>query len=243
MFWYANENQLGYLEPPPLTARDLLKELENLNTLLSIRLNLNEYDNIPISFKNYVINSGRVTFKVPGEFELDLTIADEAPESQFWFIDFRFLFSPAVQEIPYALRFHIESRVNSVLLAEGLSGCYRVLHEITLTHKISEFRRQAFDLSRSKWIDGLKVEALNRSLSIQYWLDRYTKGGPKSWIIIGVHSGGGRTAVLTLKLPVTFLSDGLETERKLRMPKFLLILSIYLLRHYSKRLLGSISII
>lgn len=167
----------------------MLKELEDLNTLLSIRLNLHEYDNIPPPFRDYVIKSGRVTFKVAGEFELDLTIADEDPETQFWFIDFRFLFSPSLEEIPYALRFHIENRVNSVLLAEGLPGCYRVLHEMVLTHKISEFRRQAVALARGKWIDGLKVEALNRSLSIQYWLDRYTKIGPKSWIILGVHSG------------------------------------------------------
>ena len=60
---------------------------------------------------------------------------------------------------------------------------------MVLTHKISEFRRQAVGLARGKWIDGLKVEALNRALSIQYWLDRYGRKGPKSWIILGVHSG------------------------------------------------------
>jgi len=30
---------------------------------------------------------------------------------------------------------------------------------------------------------------LNRALSIQYWLDRYGAKGPRSWIILGVHSG------------------------------------------------------
>jgi mediator of RNA polymerase II transcription subunit 14 len=172
-----------------LTAKEILKSLENLNTLLSIRLNLHEYDNIPIHFMDYTIKSGRATFNVAGEFAVDLTIADEDPETQFWFIDFRFLFLPSLSEMPQHARAHIESRVNEALMKDGLPGCYKFLHGMVLTHKISEFRRQVVGLARGKWIDGLKVEALNRAVSIQYWLDRYGRKGPKSWIILGVHSG------------------------------------------------------
>ncbi|TVY85477.1 Mediator of RNA polymerase II transcription subunit, partial [Lachnellula suecica] len=181
--------ELGYIQPPPLTAKEILKSLENLNTLLSIRLNLHEYDKIPFHFTNYTIQSGRVTFDVAGEFAVDLTIADEDPETQFWFIDFRFLFSPSLSEMPPHVRGHIDARVNESLMKDGLSGCYKFLHNMVLTHKISEYRRQAVDLARGKWIEGLKVESLNRALSIQYWLDRYGRKGPKSWIILGVHSG------------------------------------------------------
>ncbi len=172
-----------------MTAKELLKSLQDLNTLLSIRLNLDEYEKIPLQFKNYTIRSGRVTFTVPGEFEVDLTIADEDPEKQFWFIDFRFLFTPATSEIPEHLRYIIESRVNSVLERDGLAGCYKFLHELVLTHKLSEIRRQAMELSRGKWIDTLQVEPLHRALSIQYWLGRYGNDGPRSWVILGVASG------------------------------------------------------
>jgi mediator of RNA polymerase II transcription subunit 14 len=165
-----------------------MNTIENLNTLLSIRLNLHEYDKIPWQFKDYSIQSGRVTFRVAGEYEIDLGIADEEPESQFWFIDFRFLFSPSLSELPFPAWKHLEDRVN-VVLKDGLLGCYNLLHEVVLTHKISEFRRQANELASGKWIDALKVELLNRSLSIQYWVDRYGKDGPKSWMILGVHSG------------------------------------------------------
>lgn len=141
---------------------------------------------------DYTISSGRATFNVAGEFAVDLTIADEDPETQFWFIDFRFLFSPSLSEMPEHVRAHLDARVNETLMKDGLSGCYRFLHGMVLTHKISEFRRQAVDLARGKWIDGLKVEALNRAVSFHYWLDRYRKG-PKSWIILGVHSGKRKT--------------------------------------------------
>lgn len=180
---------LNYIGLPSLTAKDQLQWIENLNTLLSIRLNLEDYDNIPYHFRNYTIQAGRVTFKVPGEFEVDLTIADEDFDKQFWFIDFRFGFSPAPAELSDALRMHLEGKVNEVLEKDGLSGCYKFLHELVLTHKIGEYVRQAFELRKGRWVDTLKVERLNRAMSIQYWVGRHPPEGPKSWIILGVNSG------------------------------------------------------
>lgn len=172
-----------------MTAREVLQSLEKLNTLLSARLNLDDYDSIPLQFKEFTIKSGRATFRVEGEFELDVTIADEDPQSQYWFIDFRFLFWPSASLLTPRVRAFIETRVNEILLRDGLSGCYKFLHEMILTYKISEFKRQAIDLGRGKWVETLKVEGLNRALSVQYWLDRYNGMGTKSWIILGVHSG------------------------------------------------------
>ena len=190
--------------------------MEKLNTLLSIRLNLQEYDNTPLQFKDYTIKSGRVTFRVAGEFEVDLTIGDEDPEGRFWFIDFRFLFSPALFDMPAYLRYQVESIVNGVLPKDGLSGCYKILHEMVLTHKISEFRRQAVELAGGKWIEGVRVELLNRALSIQYWLDRFGKKGPKSWIILGVHSGrrknGAPDPKETSRLFIRWFRDSKEVK-------------------------------
>ncbi|PBP20661.1 mediator complex subunit MED14 [Diplocarpon rosae] len=190
---------LNYIQPRPLTAKEVLRSLEKLNTLLSIRLNLDDYDSIPLQFRDFTIQSGRATFRVPGEFEIDLTIADEEPGSQYWFIDLRFLFRPSSSKMTAGIRWHLENKVNEVLLKDGLKGCYKYLHELILTYKIAEFRRQGDELARSIWIDTLKVEILNRPICIQYWIDRYSgrllDGRPsnvkpsKSWIILGVHSG------------------------------------------------------
>lgn len=173
--------------------------MEKLNTLLSIRLNLDDYEKVPPQFKDFTIQSGRATFKVPGEFEIDLTIANEDPESQYWFIDFRFLFRPSSSNMNPGIRNFIEGKVNEILFSDGLFGCYKYLHELILTYKIKEFRRQGESLARSLWIDTLMVENLNRPISIQYWVDRYPSRATdgkllntkpsKSWIILGVHSG------------------------------------------------------
>lgn len=182
---------LGYIEPPPLTAREILQTLKNLNTLLSIRINLHEYEKLPFYFRSYSIKSGRVTFRVPGEFELDLTIADENPEAQFYFIDFRLLFAPRLSHIPEALLFHLENRVNFILAQDDpFTNCYKFLHEVVLTHKIAEIKKQAYHLNAGKWFGTLEIEPLQRALCIQYWHGRHTVvKGPKSWIIIGVYSG------------------------------------------------------
>lgn len=155
---------------------------------------------MPFHFKNFTIKNGRVTFKVPGEFEVDLTIAEEDPEAQFWFIDIRFQFWPSLDSLTPRLRFFIDAKMNDILREEGLSGCYKVLHEMVLTYKINEFRRQGIVLSTSIWTPTLKVELLHRSVSIQYWADRFDRAPkingktPKSWLIMGVHSGKSKDA-------------------------------------------------
>lgn len=179
--------------------------------MLSFRLNLDDYDQIPPQFKDYSIDNGRATFKVQGEFEVDLTIADDDFEKQWWFIDFRFAFSPATQEPTDKLRHFIEGKVNTALATDGLKGCYEFLHEFVLTHKINELRRQAAILSHELWIDNVSIEPLNRALSIQYWTKRLTgsgsnsasNAGPKSWIIIGVNSGRTLPPNAPLGAPLT----------------------------------------
>lgn len=207
---------LNYIQPPEITPEEQLEWLKNLNTLLSIRLNLDEYDNLPGPFRDFKIGSGRATFKVPGEFEVDLTIADEDPEKQFWFIDFRFAFNPAPAELSDNLRDFLERKVNEALQKDGLLGCYKFLHEFVLTQKITEYVRQAINLIRGRWTDMLKVERLKRSMAIQYWVDRKPLDGPKSYIIMGVSSGkkpgSAPSQEVTSRLSLRWFRDGTEVK-------------------------------
>ena len=115
---------------------------------------------------------------------MDLSIADEDPQSQLYFIDFRFSFSPAPIEIlDGRVRDEIEGRTNDALKREGLSGCYDFLHDLVLTHKLSILRSQAYEMARGLWSQHLKVEAVHRSLVVQYWLNR---PGGKNWVEVGI---------------------------------------------------------
>lgn len=193
-----------------------MKWIEELNTLLSLRLNLEDYDKIPYHFKDYSIQSGRVTFKVKGEFEVDLTIADDDFEKQFWFIDFRFAFSPAPTKLDDRLMNSLEARVNEILASEGLQSCYSFLHDYVLTHKINELRRQANELVRTSWTGNLKVEPLNRALAIQYWTNRYGPNAPKSWVMVAVHSGRQKKGVPDPKHPSRLVAKWYRDNKEIQ---------------------------
>ncbi|CAK7267227.1 mediator complex subunit [Sporothrix epigloea] len=227
---------LGFLPVPPLTAQEQLKHLNNISTLLSLRLNLEDYDTIPYHFRHnpYTISSGRVTFRVPGDFEVDLTLASDDFTQQLWFLDLRFLFRPAPRDLTPNLRKALENRVNDVLGQEGLPGCYRMLHEYVLTHKLNDLRRQARELSRRRWIGTLRVEQLNRAFAVQYWTSRHSAGNSgngnsmsvsvansqelRSWFIIGVHSGRDAASAdvpeeqITSRLSLRWFRDNKEVK-------------------------------
>lgn len=171
-----------------LPPRELLKALRRINTLLSIRLNIHEA--IPPPFRDFRVASGRATFQVKDEFEVDLSIADEDPKSQFYFLDFRFLFFPTTSGLPQgSLRSHVEGKLNEILGRDGLSGCYKFLHDFVLTYKLNLLSNQAYEMLRGHWSDQMKVENIHRSLVVQYWLQR---PGNKNWIEIGVKRGKGK---------------------------------------------------
>lgn len=177
-------SNLGYVPQKPLSSKGMLRTLQDLNILLCRRLSLEE--RLPLPMSKYKIHDGRVTFIVPYEFELDLSVADEDPSSQFYFIDFKYLF---LQRSPLPngrLREDFAARIDDILKKDGLLGCYDFLHDLTLSYKLNSFRRQALDLARKQWSENLKVDLINRTLVVQYWKNRPM---PKSWIEVGIKSG------------------------------------------------------
>ncbi|WEW55619.1 mediator complex subunit [Emydomyces testavorans] len=174
--------EFDFLSSRALTPCEMLKTLQRINKLITLRLTLCE--NVPDTFVNYFVHDGRVTFIVPSEFEVDLSVASESRSAQFYFIDMRFLFAPS--SFPKGvLRAIVEQKINTLLMNSGLVGCFNLLHNFVLTHKITVLFKQAAELSRGAWSGHLHVELLRRTLVIQYWKK---KPGGKSWIEIGVRS-------------------------------------------------------
>ncbi|KAL8873267.1 MAG: hypothetical protein Q9174_001236 [Haloplaca sp. 1 TL-2023] len=173
---------LKYMPSKLLPPQRLLKALRSINTQLSIKLNL--HLDIPPSLRDFSVANGRVTFRVATEFELDLSIADDDPSSQLYFIDFRFLLSSSPAMIPPSrLRDDIEAKVNHLLGQGELKECYDFLHDFVLSHKLSILKYQAYRMSQGSWSEQIRVEAVHRSLVIQYWICR---PGDKNWIEIGL---------------------------------------------------------
>jgi len=156
-----------------------------MNTALNIRLNV--YEDLPLYLRDYRIHDGRVTFSFPGEFELDVTIANEDPATPFYFVDVRFLFEPAPMLGSGFVRENLAiNRLDPTLYSRGIPGCCDFLHNFVLTQKIIILRKQALAIRDGLWAGTLRVDQIHRSLIIQYWIDA---SKPKSWIEIGIASG------------------------------------------------------
>lgn len=205
---------LGYLKQTPLTARQILDLMQEMNVTANLRIWLNE-PALPPHMKEYDIANGRATFRVPGEFEVDLACVDQEPEKSPWyFIDFRFLFSPASSLVAEQVRSHLEAQVNAATASKGLQGCYDLLHNVALDHKIIQIESQAQDMVRTHWFDVLTVERLRRIVVVQYWA---TRAGKRSWIEFAVHSGKAKgthpsTRSATPFLGIRWFMDGTLVE-------------------------------
>lgn len=180
----ASMPDLGYKPPKTLTPKSALGKLRKINRVISARLALHE--NVPLPFQNYRIHNGRVTFLVPEEFELDLSIGEEDATSQLFFVDIRFIFKPSPSVPAGRLFSELDLKLNDILQNCGLPGCYDWLHSLVLTNKINVLAKQAFSLTRGLWANVLRIELLHRTLVLQYWS---SKPGAKSWLEIGIRRG------------------------------------------------------
>ncbi|ORY15809.1 mediator complex subunit MED14-domain-containing protein [Clohesyomyces aquaticus] len=188
---------LGFIPLDPMSSEKSRKLLRYMNTSLAIRLNVHE--NLPRHLRKWRVASGRATFTMPGEFELDTTAFSEDTSDQWHFIDIRLLFSPA-PTVAADGRFYIfvKQQLDNILRQSGLSACFDFLHNFILTHKIAILRLQAYELLRADWAGALKVEPVHRSLVVSYWLDR---PGRKSWVEINLASGKPKNGKVSWRGP------------------------------------------
>ncbi|KAK9364730.1 mediator complex subunit MED14-domain-containing protein [Lipomyces kononenkoae] len=175
-------SSFNYIPPKPLSPQTILHTLRDLNVLLSLRLALT--DDIPVPFQSYKIANGRVTFCVVSEFEVDLGIVDDDPNSRFFLIDFRFNFKP-MSTITPAIRAMVERVGNEVLTSKGLDGLYDCLQNFTLAYKLLILQQQLLLLANATWSGTLNISYFveRQAIAIQYWSEH---PGRKSTAEIGV---------------------------------------------------------
>jgi mediator of RNA polymerase II transcription subunit 14 len=174
---------LGYTAEKKMKPRHMLETIRLINNILCTRLTLHE--SLPSKLHSYKVHNGRATFLVASEFEADLSVADDDPASQFYFVDFRFTFEPCTNTFNGRLHDDIAGRANEILKYAGLAGFYDFLHDMTLSYKISVLHQQARSLARGRWSENLRTELIHRTLVVQYWTNR---PGGKSWVEVGIKS-------------------------------------------------------
>ncbi|TGZ84846.1 MED14-domain-containing protein [Ascodesmis nigricans] len=186
----------AYVPPPPLTPQETLKTLRHINAFLAIRFGLHE--TLPPHFRDYKIGSGKATFSVPGEFDVDLSVGSENLKEQLYLVDVRPTYEPAVRPLPDVVFREIELRGNDILGKSGLEGMYSFLHEYFMTAKITTLLRQTFEMVSGLWIENIQVQQIRRTLLIHYWTQRpsdFKRSTIEVGIMRGSNSGPSRIGI------------------------------------------------
>lgn len=195
----SNLPNLGYVQERKSTPKELLATLRRLNNVLNIRM-LSETD-LPPPFTKWRVHDGRVTFSIPNEFDISLSVLSEEADAPFQVVDVNFTFRPT-PVMSQDLLDQILVTLNRQLFEKGLDGAYQFLHDLTMTQKLIELHRQALNLLQGLWANNLRVELLRRTLVVQYWTRRQTK---KSWIEITINSGRVSSSGGVSEYPVPYL--------------------------------------
>ncbi|KAF2864158.1 MED14-domain-containing protein [Piedraia hortae CBS 480.64] len=201
---------LGYIPKKPLTAKQLLQTMKEMNVNLMGRLTLEE--KIPPCMEDWYVANGRATFRVLDEFEVEISVADYDNSSPLYFVDARFLFSPCPSLRNEHIRAHVESRTNYELGIKGLQGGYEFLHHFVLMHKINTLRYQTIQLvTQNRWFSSLQLQQMRNSLIVQYWAD---VPGRKNWVEFGISSGrkGPSWKPRTSEIQVRWFREGKQVD-------------------------------
>ncbi|ORY77419.1 mediator complex subunit MED14-domain-containing protein [Protomyces lactucae-debilis] len=165
---------------PPIKPRQVLRTMQAMNALISLRLQL--YETLPWPMRHFTISSGRARFHIPDAFTADLSFASEDVElpALTWFlIDFSF-----ASETPDTVKLEIEAMSNALMSqaqAEGrpqLVSLYNRLHSLLVLYKLERLFNQfsALDPRQRKLVD-VKYASAERKMVVGYWLDQRASEG------------------------------------------------------------------
>lgn len=195
----ANLPNLGYVQERTSSDKEMLATLRRLNNILNVRM-LSETE-LPPPFTKWHVHDGRVTFTIPDEFDMSLSLLSEEADAKFQVVDVNFSFRPA-PVMSQSLLDEILIVLNHQLLTKGLDGAYQFMHDLTMSQKLKELHRQALELLQGTWANNLRIELHRRTLIVQYWTRR---PGSKSWVEITINSGRLTTSGGISEYPIPYL--------------------------------------
>lgn len=173
----GDDNDTGKSIPTKL----ILKRLEDLNTLLSIKMSLVE---LPEQLYQYSIKDGRAIITVGNEFEIQLSMIDQ--RSPLFFVDLKLLFN---ENLPLN-RQKLEKVINEILFKspKPLFSLYNFLHKYVLTLQMYMIHVELLDLEvNGKYSGGNLVhhyDSKKNIITLKYWLQ--SRMGNKCKATIGV---------------------------------------------------------
>lgn len=172
-----------FLPHKRLSPQKVLGVMRRLNILLAVRVALSEQ--LPQNYHGFNVLNGRVHFSVPNAgYWVELAVADDSTEGQFFFVDFGL---ENGLQIPFRARAKLEQATNDRLSKQPLRNVLDWLSNVAAVYRLSNLATQLTELEKV----GAYAGVLNHiyrgwSLSVQYWVN----SGQSGEIIVGIQPYG-----------------------------------------------------
>ncbi|KAI8150222.1 mediator complex subunit MED14-domain-containing protein [Fennellomyces sp. T-0311] len=183
--------------PIPLTDSEVLETFSKMNDVIRMRMMTNEV--LPSPMKAYEIESGRIKFLIPNEFDVSLTLMGPPNERRWWIVSLNVLVKSTAgsgaADVDISLN---EAQLQNLKMNSQkqllpppipvtstpdtpiapihfpLVNLYDYLHLFCLNMQLEIIYMQATMVSRTRWLDQLKVfmDSTRTKLTLVYW-----KGG------------------------------------------------------------------
>ncbi|XP_045140092.1 mediator of RNA polymerase II transcription subunit 14-like [Echinops telfairi] len=194
------------IPPDSVTSSEKQTALHQLNQILRHRLVTTR---LPPQLANLTVASGRVKFRVEGEFEATLTVMGDDPDVPWCLLKLEILVKDKEtgdgRALVHSMQVHfIHQLVQSRLFADEnpLQDMYNCLHSFCLSLQLEVLHSQTLMLIRERWGDLVQVERYNagKHLSLSMWNQQ----------ILGRKTGTASVHKVTIKIDENDVSKPLQ---------------------------------
>lgn len=173
--WFAPHKRLSPIK--------VLGVMRRLNILLAVRVALTEH--LPQRYHGFKVLNGRVNFSIPIlGYWVELSVADDSTNGQFFFVDFGLEDGSRLPERAHA---RLEQATNERLSRQPLRNVLDWLSNTVAVYRLSNLAAQVSELEKvGAYAGALIHKFVGWSLSIQYWVN----SGHSGEIIVGIRPYG-----------------------------------------------------
>merc|ERR1719266_3216886 len=228
------------IPPAPITAKERTRTLLRLNQVIEHRL---VNCQLPMQMRNLKIADGTVTFTVPLEFSVRLTLLGDGPAQPWTLLGVDMLVEDREtgqgKALMHSLQVGYVRELAQSRLVENvrpLEDLYQVLHGLAQLLQLEVLHNQTIRLCQDRLGRYIRVEEyiLGRALTISYWRELASKGeaadtGWRMSVQVDPHSPD--RPLMVIHTPALTLKEAELAERSIRTERLsvesLLVHTIY----------------
>uniref|UniRef100_A0A0K0G148 Mediator of RNA polymerase II transcription subunit 14 n=1 Tax=Strongyloides venezuelensis TaxID=75913 RepID=A0A0K0G148_STRVS len=179
-----------FIPEPELSTQEIANVLARINLAIKTRLSFMT-QSFPTQIKNIIVHNGTVTFVVPGEFEITLTLPGETLDVKWRLLRVRILvqdyeFGDGKELVHYLQLKKLHKFCQKLLdtSKKPVISVFNFLHDFCVTLQFDLIFGEILQLTQGTYRNKVFINTCNvqkRYISLKYWVKKRTKNTPSSF--------------------------------------------------------------